>query len=127
MELIQAASIAPPVEPYVRLATASSVAHKLPVAFRGTWITIQADGADLYLRFGTATLTVDEANVSTITADEAAPAATGAITIPAGQERHYDLRRMIQSDRPDDHRIWMALKSASATGHVRWWKSSGKV
>lgn len=51
---------------YAVAVTTSSVAHTLPTACKKGYLTLQADGGDIYVAFGPSTLTIDETTTTTM-------------------------------------------------------------
>lgn len=126
-----ALSVSPPDEVYALAGTTSSEGFKLPTKFHGAWITIQAQGQDVFviIRKGIAEPTVSATDVSAIASDEITADVNTGVHIPAGQERPFDLRHIkpgipARSDGATE-RLWMAHLEAATGGFLRFWKSSG--
>ena len=126
-----AASMAPPFQMYVLATVSSSQAIQLPSAFKNKYATFVAEGLDVFIRFGTATLTASSTAVSTVTSNVPAVATNGTYLIPAGTERHFDMRNVIGTDPisagGSNSDIWFAHISSGTSGFLRFFPSEGDV
>src|SRR3990167_6901643 len=107
--LNRAASESPPEAVYARTTVTSSANFALPKTFVGEFITLIAEGVDVYVRFG------EDSGVAATTAGQSSPSSSviqpltaGAWLIPAGEERHYDLANMTISTTSSTGLPWIA-------------------
>src|SRR5688572_3804267 len=95
-----AASISPPAEVYARNGVVAGEVFKLPAKFRHCYLTVQAEGQDLYVFVKVSKSTVapavpDQSARSAVDgSNEIAAAANGGVHVPAGQERHFNLEEL---------------------------------
>ena len=81
-------------------------------------LSLYADGGDVHVAFGSATLTVDDtAKVSA--GGTLAFTANATYVIPSSQERTFRIRRITDA--------WIAMKTASGTAVLRFYVSSNRV
>jgi hypothetical protein len=124
---VKAASVSSPVEVYVRTTVAASEVIELPDEFKHNWITLQADGEDVYVAFGTATLTADDGALSAL-GPPIAPAVNGVAHIPDGTSIRVDLTRLYNTEHASRGTIFLAhISPVGAAGVLRFWRSSGKA
>lgn len=90
--------------------TSSSARQTVPVAWRWRYVTIQADGANVYLVFGDASVTAS---------DTATSGATQSVLIPNGGALECYL-----PGSGDAGTVAFAYKTASGTATLRCWPSS---
>jgi hypothetical protein len=123
---IAATAVTPPGEVYVRTTSATAEVLQLTTAdWNNHWITVQAVGEDVYVKFSTTSAgagTLDPAALSGATTPVTA-AAGGGLHIPTGTTREFYLRDFVSLA---DEEIFMAHRSAGATGTVRFYRSSGR-
>lgn len=122
VDISSAASVTPPRAGKVYARTSAVVAEliQLPEDIEGArWITLQADGEDIYVLFGDSSVVASITDRSSLSADVPQDDVNVCIVIPAGQERSFDLRKR----RTLTH---FSHISPTANGAVRFWRSSGE-
>lgn len=127
-ESAKAAAVTPPVAAaqnvIVRSAVTSAERIQIPDAWRKAGITIQADGADVYVLLGDSTVAADSTATSTLTSEEVTAYDGGeCVKIPDGSERYCDLS---QIDR-HGQAIYLSHIASATGGYVRVWRSTGKA
>jgi hypothetical protein len=104
---VKAADVSPPVEGSVFVVVTDTTSVAVSVAaFKGDWITLQADGADVYIVFGDSEVVAEALATS---------GDTRSARIPAGQDREFSLEK-------NTSYTHMAYVSTE-TGLLRYWKS----
>lgn len=119
-------SVTPPVggkNTIVLPSSTSSARLRLPAAWRGAWITVQADGADAYVSFGDSAVIVSETAVSTVAAEEVTAHGAGECQkVADGGERPFNL-----SELAGVGALYLAHKESASGGYLRLIRSSGPV
>lgn len=127
----KAASITPPVQGknlWVFASSDSSTAIECHPSWNRSFLTIEADGVDVYVAFSddptatadpTATSTVTSGVITAVDGDECRK-------IPDGQERDFDLSALPWSS-DDGKKLYLVIVSSASGGYVRVTRSSGLV
>lgn len=121
---VTAAIVTPPGDTYVRTALLAGEVLELPTSFNNSWISVQADTDDVYIKFGTTILTATPV-IGTVSAagPPIAAAANGCIMIPAGTHRDFYLRDFIKLT---GEGIFMGhISPVFTSGFIRFFRSSG--
>ena len=121
-----AAAIKPPGDTYVRTAlVAPGEVLELPNEFNNSWISVQADTDDVYIKFGTSSATATPVIATTSAAGPPIVAAVdGCILIKAGTQRDFLLRDFIQLA---GQGIFLGhVSPAVTTGFIRFFRSFGQ-
>lgn len=127
-ESAKAAAVTPPVAEaqnvIVRATVTSAERIQIPDAWRKVGVTLQAEGADVYVIFGDSTVAADNTATSTLTGEEVTAYDGGeCIMIPDGSERYCDLS---QIDR-HGQAVYLSHIASATGGYVRVWRSTGKA
>lgn len=123
---IAATAVTPPGDVYVRTTSATAEVLQLATAdWNNHWITVQAVGEDVYVKFGTTSASVSGLDIAALSAatTPVVPAVGGGLHIPVGTTREFYLRDFVPLATEE---IFMAHRSAGATGTVRFYNSSGR-
>lgn len=133
---MKAAAVTPPTNPIVRGSSVTSEEIQLPKSYSENWLTVQAQGQDVFVRMAavldSAALNAVTASATNVSAVDGAaprylPATNGTIHIPAGTSRDFDLAEFkIGHEKADTVSIRLAHISPAAGGFIRLIKSSGK-
>ncbi len=105
---VKAADVSPPVEGSVFVVVTDTTSARVDItAFKGDWITLQADGGeDVYILFGGSSVVAEALATS---------GDTRSARIPAGQDREFSLEKNTSYT----HMAYVA----GATGLLRYWRS----
>lgn len=119
-------TVTAPREVYSLDASTSSANAELPKSFCDSFITIDAEGGDVWVRFESKK---DVASPTVVTTGSSTGTPVAAVSnlgwrVPAGEERHFDLSTIPTED-VDDGTIMMAYRSAAGTPRFNFYKSSG--
>lgn len=125
----KAASISPPQEGFARIGVVAGEVFMLPAKWHRSYITVQAEGQDVYVFLRVAKATAvptvpDQSARSTITSNAIDLVANFCAHIPAGTERHFNLDELDEQIKSKDDRIWFG-HDCLVVGVVRGFKSSG--
>lgn len=121
-------SMRPPVVGKDLIVLASTTTHdavEIPSDWLQSWLTVHADGADVYLAFSTSA-SAEVAPTGTTTLDGAAVSAIGATNgwkIPEGQTEHFNLAELPKL--PGAQKWHLVHEESAASAYVRCWRSSG--
>ena len=127
----KAASITPPVQGknlWVFASSDTSAAIECHPSWNRSFLTIEADGVDVYVAFSsdpnatvdpTATSTVAGGVITAVDGDECRK-------IPDGQERDFDLSALPWTS-DDGKKLYLVIVSSASGGYVRVTRSSGPV
>jgi hypothetical protein len=108
------------------IASSTSVARcMIPENWRNSWITIMADGCDVYLAFSySVAATVDITAVTTITSSAVASHGTGeCVKLLNGTSMHFDMSKAGRKNAP----LYLVHDESAASAFVRITRSSGQV
>jgi hypothetical protein len=126
--------VTPPSEVYTRAVVATEEEFELPAEFIGQWITLQAQGEDVYFRIFLGTKGADSGQAiviaanATITSQVIAHHADGAAYLPKNDRIDVDLSQLPVFN-PELKAIKVLHISPAATSgaKLRFWRSSGPV
>jgi len=124
--VVKAIPIQAPIEVYVRATVAASESIRLPDEFKRNHVSVQADGEDVYVRFGITAQTADDTAVSALGPPIVA-AVNGTAKVANGTTERFDLEKMFGSEHADGGDIFMAHISPVGGQFMRFWRSSGRV
>lgn len=126
-ETTKAAAVTPPVggsNVIVRASVTSAERIKIPAAWRRSWLTIEADGVDVYVTLGDGTVAADSTGTTTLTSEEVSAYDGGECSkIPSGSEKPFDLSQLL----PVDADLYLSHVASATGGYVRITRSSGHV
>lgn len=113
--LIDAADVAPPTSVFVRTTVTSSERLSL-VALAKKFVTFQAETSDVYVAFGTGSVSASASATSTVSSEVASAASGGTVHIKAGTERTFRIPSAVTH---------CAHISADTSGKFRFFDSTG--
>lgn len=123
-----AARVKPPKLATDIIVLASSTTHdamEIPDSWYGSYITIQADGCDVYFGFSTsASAEVSPTATSTLTGDLPNTPATVSMKLVDGQEKDFDLSLL---ERQAGQKWYLIHEESAGSAYVRVIRSSGPV
>lgn len=126
-EVSKAAAVTPPVPGsniIVRASVASAERIKIPDAWRRGWVTIEADGVDVYFGFGGSTVAVDSTGTTTLSSEEVSAYDGGECSkIPSGAEKAVDLSQI----QPVIQDLYISHVESGTGGYFRMTLTSGLV
>lgn len=117
-DLNSAACVAPPVGVFTRDTVTTAERVELSDAMRNGWITMAALTQDVWVLFGDSTVVSEDDGTPSVLTSEVPAISDEGWRIPAGEERHFDLRK--RGDVTHFSHI-----SAATGGKISWYKSSG--
>lgn len=127
----RAESVTPPVESNNVIVRASVTSHerfKLPDTWRKAIVTIYADGVDVGVLFGGATVEADLAANTTLSGGPPFDTVTfdgnECKKIPSGSEKHLDLAQIIPTNARD---VYISHIESATGGQFRMERTSGKA
>lgn len=119
----EAAEVRPPIESgfHCRATVTSSERWAIPSAWRGHYVTFQAEGVAVFLLFGGASVAASASAVSTLSTEVLTAVATASLLIPANGERHI----YVPTTGEAAAITHLAHIAAATTGFLRAYRSSG--
>lgn len=123
--------VTPPSDAYTRAVVATEEEFELPAAFDNQWISMQAQGEDIYFRIFLGTKGADSGLAISISANASISSqvisahADGAIHLPNGQRFDFDLSKLGPPNLQQAYKILHISPAATAGAKLRFWKSSG--
>jgi hypothetical protein len=127
----KASSPTPPVggtNTIVLASATSSGRVRIPDAWLGSFVTIQADGVKAWVAFGGIAVEVDETDVSTVDGSTFAVTASGTWEcqmVPENGSIDVNTAELLRT--PIGEAVYMSHKSSATGGYVRLIRSSGRV
>jgi hypothetical protein len=130
-----AISVTPPAQGVVRATVTTSEEITIFDVWRTRWVTVQADGADVWVRLGAVlkaaaspAVTAARVTTSTGTPPTIALAVNASMHIPSGLSRDFDLSQFkLEASDAEKWEVRLAHISLATTGYIRIIPTSGKA